>query len=257
MSVVSLASLNVAGLPSRLTPFRRRVVALGRWLEESTVDVVNAQEVWTYRALRRLRTHLPSFRYVAWRRGYLGPAGGLVTLSRIPVRSSGYTSFGAARVGSGGVAFRTLLTYNTHVQGVLVVTLDDVLVVANTHLTSNRAGDWSVGNPYETLQASQLDILRGVVSAAEVVLLSGDFNISSRSTLYPRLVNGWQDPFAAEDSPTFHANLLPPGRPSNRIDYLLVSERYSVLESRMVFTEPVDGAYLSDHVGLVARVSPM
>jgi endonuclease/exonuclease/phosphatase family metal-dependent hydrolase len=251
---ISLASLNVAGLPSRLAPFLTRAAELGRWLEQSTVDVLNVQEVWTYRALARLRAQLPSFRYVAWQGAYLGPAGGLVTFSRLAIRETSYTSFRRARIGPGSVVFRARLAVNTRVQGVLVATLDD-FAVANTHLTANRDGDWSVGNRYETLQASQLDILRRVVQPSGLVLLSGDFNVSSRSVLYPRIVDGWHDPFAAEDAPTFHADMLPPGRPSNRIDYLLVSDGYPVLDSGLMFTGRIGGRYLSDHIGLVARAS--
>jgi hypothetical protein len=41
---VSLPSLNVNGLPSRLRPFRVRAAELGRWFEESTVDVLNVAD---------------------------------------------------------------------------------------------------------------------------------------------------------------------------------------------------------------------
>jgi endonuclease/exonuclease/phosphatase family metal-dependent hydrolase len=104
------------------------------------------------------------------------------------------------------------------------------------------------------------DVLRGV--RADLVVTTGDFNISSSGPLYPLIVDGWRDPFAATDLVTYHVEFLPPGSSSHRIDYLLLSgdeARYPLLDSTVLFAEPLalpDGPrmYLSDHVGLAARV---
>jgi exonuclease III len=247
---LTVATLNVCGLPSILAPLRVRVVGIGRWLEESTVDVVGFQEVWTYRALVHLRSALPSFRYVAWRRGYVGPAGGLATFSRRPTGTVSFTSFGAARVGSGGVVFRARQTLNSHLQGVLTVGVGGFRI-GNTHLTANRDGDWSVGSRHATLHRTQLAVLHRV--ARDVDVVSGDFNVPSGSHLYPSVVGAYMDPFAAADPVTYHAAFLG-GRPSSRIDYVLVSKRRTVADSAVVFPEPVEGTYLSDHVGLRVTV---
>jgi endonuclease/exonuclease/phosphatase family metal-dependent hydrolase len=245
---LAVATLNIAGLPSTLPPLRVRAVELGRWFEASTIDVVALQEVWTRDQLAVLRRELPSFRYVAWRHG-------LATLSRLPIRSVTSFSYRAARARSGGVLFRARMLVNTHLQGVLVVTLDEG-VVGNTHLTANRDGDWSAGNRYETLQRTQLELLHGFLrryDAPGPVVVCGDFNVSSRSVLYRWIVDGgaWHDPFAEADPPTYHQSMLPPGRESHRIDYLLVAGPYPVVDTALLFPEPG----LSDHVGLGARIA--
>jgi endonuclease/exonuclease/phosphatase family metal-dependent hydrolase len=261
---ISLASLNVAGLPSALPPLRERAVELGRWFEASGIDVLNLQEVWSRHQLATVRAHLPSYGFVAWRPGVAGqPAGGLVTLSRLPLGPVSYTSFRDARAGLGGVLFRAQLALNTRLQGVLTVALSTLpVVLGNVHLTANRDGDWSARNRYHAFQRAQLDLLQGVTRPMRdsgLMLLSGDFNVSSTSALYERVVDGgaWRDPFRDADPPTFQQQFLPPGRPSHRIDYLLVSgdaHRYPVVETRLLFAEPVGGSYVSDHVGLLARV---
>jgi exonuclease III len=247
---LTVATLNVCGLPSTLAPFRVRAVGIGSWFEASTVDVVGFQEVWTYRQLALLRSALPSFRYVAWRRGYVGPAGGLATFSRRPTGTASYTSFGAARVGSGGVVFRARQTLNSHLQGVLTVAVDGYRL-GNTHLTANHDGNWSVGSRYVTLHRAQLAILHRV--ARDVDIVSGDFNVPNSSHLYPAVVAGWHDPFADDDLVTYHPAFLPSGESGSRIDYILVAGR-TVTGTGTVFPEPVEGRYLSDHVGLRATV---
>ena len=129
-----------------------------RRLEESGLDVVNLQEVWGRRALAVIRAQLPSFPYVAWRRGVHGqPAGGLVTFSRRPVGAVSYTSFHGAPPDAGGIPFRVRRAVNSLLQGVLTVELVGLgTVVANTHLTANKDGDWSAGNRYHALQRRQV-----------------------------------------------------------------------------------------------------
>jgi endonuclease/exonuclease/phosphatase (EEP) superfamily protein YafD len=259
-----LASLNVCGLPSALPPLRARAPEFCRRIEDSDIDVVNFQEVWTRRYLQLLRAGLPSFGFVAWRAGAVGqPAGGLATFSRVPVGSVSFTSFRGARPRSGGPLFRLARTLNSRLQGVLTVELTaPAVAVVNVHLTANKDGDWSAGNRYHPLQRAQLErlheVLRRVRAAGErPVIVAGDFNVPSRSVLYPLVVDGWQDLFADSDPPTFHAELLRGRRPS-RIDYVLVSDGPAV-EIALLFEEavPLPGGretFLSDHVGLMARV---
>jgi exonuclease III len=272
---VHLMSLNVCGLPSSLPPLAERAVHFCRHIEESDIDVVAFQEVWWRRALLVIRGYLPSYRFVAWRPGVAGqPAGGLVTFSRLPVGAVTYTSFRGARPSTGSVRFRAGRAVNSLLQGVLTVELAGHgagcgAVVANTHLTANKDGDWSAGNRYHTFQRAQLETLHAVLRRAgtagtRLTVVAGDFNIASDGPLYPRIVDGgaWRDPFRATDPATYHAEFLPPGAVGHRIDYLLVSgdpARFPVLDSGLLFAEPLalpDGRrmYLSDHVALTARI---
>jgi len=141
-------------------------------------------------------------------------------------------------------------------------------VVANTHLTANKDGDWSADNRYHAFQRTQLRMVHAVLGRArttELTIVTGDFNIASASPLYPLIVDGgaWRDPFAVADPVTYHAEFLPPGSTAHRIDYLLVSgdpATFPVTGAEPLFTGPValpDGRvrYLSDHVALTARVA--
>jgi hypothetical protein len=76
-AAIHLASFNVCGLPSALPPLAERAVEFCRRIEESDIDVVNLQEVWGRGTLTAIRGQLPSFSFVAWRRGAGGrPARG-------------------------------------------------------------------------------------------------------------------------------------------------------------------------------------
>src|SRR2546430_7857087 len=142
-----IATLNVCGLPSSLDPMARRATEFCRYFEESDLDILNFQEVWGRRTLAVLRAHLPSFPYLAWRRGIAGqPAGGLATFSRLPLGAVSYRSFRGTWPAGGGVRFRARLAVNSLLQGVLTVELAGLgAVVANTHLTANKDGKWSAG----------------------------------------------------------------------------------------------------------------
>jgi exonuclease III len=267
-ATIRVATFNVLGLPAALPRLADRAVEICRRLDASDIDVVNLQEVWGPRALAALRAGLPSYPHIAWHRAFGGrPAGGLVTFSRRPTDAVSFRSYRGARPDAGRLGFRLRLAVNSMLQGVLVTTLAGRrTVVANTHVTANKDGDWSAGNRHHGIQRDQLRRLHATVrhstAGARAAVLTGDFNVASDSPLYPEIVdNGhWQDPFADTNPPTFHTAYLPPGSTGRRIDYLLVSGEASVADARVLFTEPVeldDGrrTHLSDHVALAARVT--
>lgn len=272
-TVLGVATFNVCGLPwsqSSLAPLAERVAEFGRHFEESGLDVVNMQEVWSRQQLTVIGAHLPSYPYVAWRRGLGGqPAGGLATFSRRPIGAVRYRSFRGTLPNTGSPRFRAKRVLNGLLQGVLTTELAGLgAVIANTHLTANKDGDWSAENRYHAFQGKQVALLHAVLRRArtagtELMLVTGDFNIASGSPLYPRIVaDGWRDPFRQADRVTFHAEFLPPGCAANRIDYALVSgdeDRFPVLDSGHLFAEPLtlpDGRpmHASDHVALTVRV---
>jgi endonuclease/exonuclease/phosphatase family metal-dependent hydrolase len=266
---IRVATFNILGLPAALPRLADRAVEICRRLDASDIDVVNLQEVWWPRAFAALRAGLPSYPHIAWRRG-LGarPAGGLVTFSRRPLDGVSYRSYRGARPDAGRLGFRLRLALNSMLQGVLITTLAGRrTVVANTHVTANKDGDWSAGNRHHGIQRDQLRRLQAIVRRAcagdaRAAVLTGDFNVASDSPLYLAIVDHghWRDPFAETDPPTFHVQYLPPGSTGRRIDYLLVRGEASVADARVLFTDPValeDGrrTHLSDHVALAARVT--
>src|SRR4051794_22342822 len=142
---VGVMSFNVGGLPSGLAPAKVRAVEICRLIEQSGVDVVNLQEVWTYRLLDFMRAQLPSFGSVAWRAGLAGqPAGGLVSFSRLRLAAPRFISFRGVRARAGTPLFRVAKAVNSALQGALIFEIaGHRTLVGNVHLSANRDGDWS------------------------------------------------------------------------------------------------------------------
>jgi endonuclease/exonuclease/phosphatase family metal-dependent hydrolase len=144
--------------------------------------------------------------------------------------------------------------------GVLLVRLaGSPVVVGNSHLTANRDGDWSAANRHHGFQRAQLDLLGAATRGADPAVLTGDFNVTSGCPLYPSIVEGWRDPFAASNPATYQQAMLPPDRPASRIDYILVRGVEDPVGTGVLFADPVPlpgterPALLSDHVGLLAE----
>src|SRR5215469_18198340 len=87
---LTVATLNTRGIPVTGSQLARRYQAIGEAFEVSDADVVAFQEVFTYWHLRLLARRMSSFRHVAYRPSAAGPAGGLVTFSRLPVSACAY-----------------------------------------------------------------------------------------------------------------------------------------------------------------------
>lgn len=262
-----VGTLNVGGLGRPrppLTPLQRRAGELGRVLSAAALDVLNLQEVFRYGQLRLLRQHLPGLAYVAYRRGPLGPAGGLVTFSRLPLTRARYRSFAGIAPPRGRPKFRVKRALLSAVQGLTMVELAGLPVsIANTHLTANRDGDWSPGNRFFAFQRAQLQRFNASLHRWRrpgLTVITGDFNITSDSVHYPSIIDHGErhDPFAASNPVTFHTAFLPPGEPAHRIDYLLLAGEAAVLDAATLLAEParVDGApyYYSDHIALTVHI---
>src|SRR5215475_7375916 len=94
VSRVTVASLNTRGIPFLGSRLAARYEAIGAEFEAGDADVVCVQEVLTHWHLRLLVRRMPSFRQVSWRPSLAGPAGGLVTFSRLPATGTTYRGFG-------------------------------------------------------------------------------------------------------------------------------------------------------------------
>lgn len=93
---VTLASLNIRGVPLTGSRLTARCQAIGAFFEASDADVVCLQEVHTYYHFRQLSRQMPSFRYASFWRTLPGPAGDVVTFSRLPMSATAYHGFGAS-----------------------------------------------------------------------------------------------------------------------------------------------------------------
>lgn len=259
MTRITVASLNVSGLPLSGSPLAARYRAIGGYFEASDADVVCFQEVYTYLHLALLARQMRSFRYVGLRRTVRGPAGDVVTFSRLPVLSSVYQGFGPAPAVAD---IGRLSRLQARMKGVLVTRLARPGVsVINTHPVANADGDWSPANRFFPVHRAQFAMLAGAVSGAGApVVVCGDFNLDRESMLFGELIadTGLTDAFEGNCPATFHAEYLPAGATARCIDFILTSGDIKADSAELVFQgkQMLRGgpAYVSDHLGLRTRL---
>jgi endonuclease/exonuclease/phosphatase family metal-dependent hydrolase len=236
-----------------------RYAAIGAALESGDADVACLQEVFSWWHLRLLARRMPSFGQVRFRVSPAGPAGGLVTFSRLPVSGTVYRGFGMPP-GAAGVSRKARL--RAAVKGALVTRLArPALRVVNTHPTSNPDGDWSQrGRPYP-LHKAQLDALARVVCGDDgPAVVCGDFNVDRDSSLFGSFLagTGLADAFEGGCPATFRAEYLPAGATPRCIDFILTGGDVKAEAASVMFAEKEPLAsgpgYVSDHLGLRAII---
>ncbi|MFG1911592.1 endonuclease/exonuclease/phosphatase family protein [Kribbella sp. NPDC048928] len=256
---LTVASLNVHGLPLKGTRVAERFAAIAAEVDAGDIDLICLQEMFSYHHLAHLRRGMPSFPHAAYRPSVVGPAGGLVTLSRL--RLSGMT-YARLPWSSRHSEIPARARLNALHSGMLTVRLaDSPARVLNIHPTANTDGDWSEDNRFRQLQRDQLTAVAQTVTAdSSPAVVCGDFNVARASALHPELRqrSGLRDTFDGRCPPTFHTDFLPPGTTPQCIDFILVTEGIDVDHTDLLFTDkrPLPGGpgYLSDHIGLQARL---
>jgi endonuclease/exonuclease/phosphatase family metal-dependent hydrolase len=258
-ALVGVVSLNTRGVPVTGSRLAERYAVIGTALEAGDADVVCLQEVLTWWHLRLVARRMRSFRYVSFRASPVGPAGGLVTFSRLPVSSTTYRAFGVPPAARG---ISTAARLRAGVKGALVTRLAcPGLSVVNTHPVANRDGDWSRAGRFYPLHRAQLASLTRVVRGElGPVVVCGDFNIDRGSCLFSEFVEGTglTDTFEGSCPATFRAEYLPAGETPHCIDFILIADGVKAESASMVFVdkEPLPGGpgYVSDHLGLRASL---
>jgi len=254
--LLTIASLNTRGIPLTGSQLAERYAVIGAGFDAGDADVVCCQEVLTYWHLRRLVRRMRSFRQVSYRPGPFGPAGGLVTFSRRPVSGTAFRRFGRPPRAPGVPLW---VRFQARLKGALVTRLARPgLCVINTHPLANHDGDWSKANRYYPLHRAQLAVLAQVVNeAAPRAVVCGDFNVARESSLFGEFTaaTGLADAFEGACPPTFRAEYLPAGATPHCIDFILTAGEVSVESAALVFAEKEPLGYVSDHIGLRARLS--
>jgi hypothetical protein len=254
--LLTIASLNTRGIPLTGSQLAERYAVIGAGFDAGDADVVCCQEVFTYWHLRRLVRRMRSFRKVSYRPGPFGPKGGLVTFSRRPVAGTAFRRFGSPPR-SPGVPRAS--RFQARLKGALVTRLArPELCVINTHPVANHDGNWSGANRYYPLHRAELGVLARVVSeAGPRAVVCGDFNISRDSALFGDFMaaTGLADAFGGACPATFRAEYLPAGATAHCIDFILTAGEVTVESTGLVFAQKEPLGYVSDHIGLRARVS--
>ena len=259
----SLLTLNCFGL--WLPNTKRRLVALTKALEQSSYDVVCLQEIQLHAYQRLLVNGCASFSYSISEPYIHCPKGGLLTLSRTPIAGASFEPYVER-----GLWYTPMLLDRLFFKGMLITGFlwaDFSMVVINTHLLANFAGDWERRGIYARVEERQLRQLKETVRSQpedSIVLVVGDFNIPRGSGLYHDFLadSGLRDLLAGDTRPTLR---LPPGAPSRfslPIDHALVRipAKYSFrIECGLCFLDKhwinsKNQAYLSDHTGIEIHI---
>lgn len=235
---------------------RPRLHALGDVLERSGYDVVCLQEVAFRSHADLIRRAAPRYGHHAWS-GAVLLAGGLVLLSRRPIRTVGFARY--PRTGPARAEF----LMRKGAQVAVVETAEGPLAVVNTHLSANRDGDWSAANRYTRVARAELGLLAGELAGLDPalpVVAVGDFNLPrTAGTLAEfRATAGLTDALAGDTGPTYRPTPRWPDPPA--LDHVLVRSapgRTVSARARLVFQDPVPlpggrRGYLSDHYGIEA-----
>lgn len=273
---VVIATLNVNGLPSfrqnartksLLPPYQLRHRELCRRLEQSSIDIINLQEVFTHRDRHLFEEYLPSFGYATFENALFGPRGALMTFSRLPMEKVSYDSYRDAAKSANAAELPRLSLMKSAMKGILVSQLKDIpLTVVNTHPLANDDWNWSDENRFYPLQEAQLNKLASVIQRQQAlsenaIVLGCDLNVAKNSSLFRNFLGKscLRDIFQADTAPTFYREFLEPGQTAQSIDFLLASGGV-VRASERIFAdkailEGYGGAYLTDHQGLSVNLS--
>lgn len=260
----SLLTLNCFGL--WLPNTGRRLLALAKALEQSPYQVVCLQEIQLHEYQRLLVKECPSYPYSFYEPYLHCPKGGLLTLSRLP-----FTSTSFERYTERGLWYTPMLLDRLFCKGMSITKLtwnDVLMVIINTHLLANFAGDWERHGMYARVEEKQLRQLAETVQAqpmGSVVLVVGDFNIPRGGGLYRDFLlhSGLTDLLAGDSRPTLRIPFGSISRLSLSIDYVFVRipDRYSFkidcdlcLSGKYTISNRQRG-YLSDHHGIEVRIT--
>jgi endonuclease/exonuclease/phosphatase family metal-dependent hydrolase len=101
------------------------------------------------------------------------------------------------------------------------------IVIIPNHFKSKRGGDSQAVKDRRLAQASTASaIAKNALQVSQYVLLGGDLNDTPSSvTLQPLFLNGFQDIQAHASYPTDRPGTYDTGTASNKIDYLILSEK--------------------------------
>jgi endonuclease/exonuclease/phosphatase family metal-dependent hydrolase len=259
----SLLTLNCFGL--WLPNTWRRLRALTKELEQSSYQVVCLQELQLHQYQKLLVEGCASYPYALYEPYVHCPKGGLLTLSRIHTLSTAFEPYTDR-----GLWYTPMLLDKLFFKGMLITRLtwnNFPMVIINTHLLANFAGDWERHGMYARVEEKQLLQVAETVQSQpldSIVIVVGDFNIPRGGRLYHDFLarSGLTDLLAGDTRPTLR---LPPGTPSRfslPIDYVLVRipERRSFkIDCDLCFskTYPIYNkreGYLSDHSGIEIQI---
>lgn len=242
---------------------RERQAKIALELKEKNPDIITLQEVHTYSILNLYKKRL-NYPYAAYKKFIIGPRGGLVTFSKIPIEGVAYINFKKR-----GTFLNSSFIARIIRNGVLLCRLKDFeLTVLNTHATPNLDHDDSKNNRFVKFINAQLtqisELIKSISDNNQRIIIGGDFNVAKGSYTYKKFIetSGITDVFSKYNSPTQHQEFLPRGKTVKRIDYIFakslegkpVAKFVEHLFTKKFLLKKKSVQYLSDHIGLHAEI---
>ena len=255
----SLLTLNCFGL--WLPNTHHRLFVLAKELDRSPYQVVCLQEIQLHKYQRSLVEGCQSYPSAVSETYIHCPKGGLLTLSRLPITDASFQPYTER-----GLWYTPMLLDRLFFKGMLITRLTwnaIPMVIINTHLLANFAGDWERRGMYARVEEKQLGQLAETVRAQpadSLIIVVGDFNIPRGGGLYHDFLaqSRLTDLLAGDTRPTLRLPIRAPSRLSLALDYVLVrlpKDRSFKIDCDLCFSEqyPLNNGrrgYLSDHYGI-------
>lgn len=252
---ITIATLNIWGNVFSATNFKQRAKKICNYFNESSVDIIQFQEVFTYPKLLFFKKNLTSFPYVVYKKYLFGPRGGLATFSKKPFEEIKYKEFSKKLIRG---------NFNPGIQftgkGMLKTKLQDCpFSFINTHLSpsyvspSYKTKDENK-DKYDTLSWFQINQLKSFIQKDKIAIITGDFNIAKGTQLYQKLINvGLIDIFNDTSLSTFHNEFAASDGNNYRLDYIFIraDSKFTISSKNHLFTK----IKVSDHIGLQATIN--
>jgi len=255
---LKVISLNTFGAPFLSDAISERFRLIAEAFTEEQADVLCLQEVVLYQHLKLLKTILKDYPYCSYKRFLLGPKGGLVIFSKLPVEEIVFIDF----TDRGSLRNKSIVGRIMRF-GILGIRLKNApITVFTSHLIPNSDGIWTRDNRFtKHLQSQLLQVAKTVIEERRwkrEVILAGDFNVPPDSFLYEEFLktSGLADVFASNRGITRHEEPSE-GLYAQTIDYIFSSSVMPAATS-YILKDPIrrNGGdfYLSNHVGLLAEL---
>lgn len=244
-----------------------RLMRLMRQMNLLDASVLCFQEIQQNAYVPFMKRGLPNYPNHAFEPSAFAPKGGLFTAARFPFATSEFVPYeNRGKFLSAGFADYMLG------KGVMRTDLrvaDLQVVVFNTHLHANYAGNWNPEDAMSRIQRDQVLHLAAMVNeqpSDALVIACGDFNFPRGSFLYDELLSAsaMDDPLADDPRPTYRPfPLINKDKWAIPIDFVLVrTPSAHTIEITADIVEVQDEShsltlrrFLTDHNALTLRVT--
>ena len=249
---ISIVTFNTYCISAFTPLFFAKCKKIAELNDEKDPCIINFQEVFFYHHFYYLKKILHTFPYYSYSHSLVGPKGGLVTFSRLPLENYLYEPFTHA-----GYFFDISMVDIFFKKGILISKLKtENIYIFNTHFSANFLNDWETENKYIYLIKSQIKQLHNRLRHYnnKICLIVGDFNIPKKSSLYPLLKrNKLRDVFLDINRPTYLGDFIYSKKNNLQIDYIFTygKARFKTLNKKYIFNKKI---YISDHAGLKATL---